>query len=62
MVRFFEAENPDSLADAIVALHRDPALRSSLAYEATERFGRTYRWSEHKKVYTSLVSRLLGES
>ena len=62
MVRFFEAENPESLAEAIVALHRDPALRSSLAKEATERFGRTYRWSEHKKVYTSLVSRLLGES
>ena len=62
MVRFFEAENPNSLADAIVALHHDPALRSSLAKEATERFGRTYRWSEHKKVYTSLVSRLLGES
>ena len=25
-----------------------------------ERFGKTYRWTEHKKIYTSLVARLLG--
>ena len=60
MVRFFEAENRDSLADAIVELYRDPARRTQLAHQATERFGKTYRWSEHKKVYVQLVERLLG--
>ena len=60
MLQFFEAENVDSLAQAIVDLHRDPARRRNLAREATERFGTKYAWSEHKKVYTSLVTRLLG--
>ena len=59
MVRFFTAENPDSLAEAIVELYRDPAQRIRLAQQATERFGKTYRWSEHKKVYVQLVERLL---
>ena len=60
MVCFFEAENSDSLADAIVELFRDPVRRNRLAQQATERFGRIYRWSEHKKVYTALVDRLLA--
>lgn len=60
MVQFFEAENPDSLAAAIVALYRDPARRASLAREAQRRFASTYTWSIHKKVYTDLVERLVG--
>lgn len=60
MVQFFTAENPDSLAETIVELYRDPARRNRLAQQATERFGRTYSWSEHKKVYVQLVERLLG--
>jgi len=59
MVEFFEAENVESLADAVVRLHRNPDRRRSLAVQATERFARSYRWAEHKKVYTSLVARLL---
>lgn len=59
MVRFFEAENPDSLAEAIIDLYRDPAQRTRLSRQATECFGKTYRWSEHKKVYVQLVERLL---
>ena len=55
-----QSENPDSLAAAIVALYRDADRRESLAREATARFGAAYRWSEHKKVYTSLVERLLA--
>jgi glycosyltransferase involved in cell wall biosynthesis len=62
MVEFFEAENVDSLADAIVRLYRDSTRRSRLAAEATRRFTNAYRWSEHKKVYTTLVARLLGEA
>ena len=60
MVQFFEAENSDSLANAIIGLYRDPAKRIRLSHQATERFGKTFSWSEHKKVYTDLVDRLLG--
>jgi glycosyltransferase involved in cell wall biosynthesis len=59
MVEVFEAENADSLAAAIIRLYRDPARRSRLAANATRRFADTYRWREHKKVYTALVTRLL---
>jgi glycosyltransferase involved in cell wall biosynthesis len=59
MVEFFEAENSDSLAEAIVRLSRDPTKLAALSSQATARFGTVYSWSEHKKVYTSLVDRLL---
>ena len=55
----FRRRVADSLADAIIELHRDPSRRMRLAQQATERFGRTYRWSEHKKVYTNLVEALI---
>jgi glycosyltransferase involved in cell wall biosynthesis len=60
MVQFFEAENCDSLARAIVALHADPARRAALAHEATRRFAAAYSWSRHKAVYTGLVAQLIG--
>jgi glycosyltransferase involved in cell wall biosynthesis len=60
MLQFFEAENADSLGAAIVEMYRDPARRARLAQQATERFGRTYTWSRHKQVYTTLVERLLA--
>jgi glycosyltransferase involved in cell wall biosynthesis len=62
MVRFFDAENVESLAAAMVELYRDGHKRQALAHEATERFANTYRWSEHKKVYTELVTGLLEGS
>ncbi len=60
MVSFFEAEDADSLANAVVNLYRDSGLRESLAQQASLRFGSKYCWSEHKKVYTGLVDRLIG--
>jgi len=60
MVRFFEADNAESLAEAILELYEAPDLCESLAHAAAERFGRKYVWSEHKKVYTQLVAQLLG--
>lgn len=60
MVQFFEAEHVDSLAAAMVSLYRDPQRRGALAREATRRFAATYRWSQHKHVYTDLVERLLN--
>ena len=61
MVRFFEAEDHASLADALVDLYERPEYRRSIAEQATERFGRAHRWSEHKKIYLGLVSELVGK-
>jgi glycosyltransferase involved in cell wall biosynthesis len=61
MVEFFEADDEESLAGAMRRLYLDPARRKRLAVNATERFGRKYTWSEHKKVYVGLVQRLLGK-
>jgi glycosyltransferase involved in cell wall biosynthesis len=60
MVQFFEAEDVDSLARAIVALHDDPQRRRLLAHEATRRFAAIYNWSRHKAGYTALVAQLIG--
>jgi glycosyltransferase involved in cell wall biosynthesis len=61
MVRFFDAENVQSLAAAMVDLYSHPNRRNALAEAATARFGSVYAWSEHKKVYTHLVAGLLGD-
>ncbi len=58
MVRFFEAEDHESLANALIDLYERPETRQSLAEQATERFGRAHCWSEHKKIYLELVSEL----
>ena len=60
MVCFFEAEDHVSLANALVDLYDRPEHRRGLAEQATERFGRAHRWSEHKKIYLELVSELVG--
>lgn len=61
MVQYFEAENVDSLADAIITLYRNPDKRIAQSKNATERFANNYNWSEHKKVYTCLVEQLIGQ-
>jgi glycosyltransferase involved in cell wall biosynthesis len=62
MVQFFEAESVESLAQALLCLYRDPVRRTALADAATERFGKTHRWSVHKAVYLKLVAGLIGPS
>jgi glycosyltransferase involved in cell wall biosynthesis len=62
MVQFFEAESVESLAQALLCLYRDPGRRTALADAATERFGKTHRWSVHKAVYLKLVAGLIGPS
>lgn len=59
MIRFFEAGDVASLADAIEQLARDPGMRVRLAANATHRFAERYRWSEHRNVYIDLVAGLL---
>ncbi len=61
MVQFFEAENVESLAATIVALQRDPQRRVALAREATRRFADIYTWSQHKRLYTGLVAKLIKQ-
>lgn len=60
MVQFFEAEDVASLADAMVALHRDPQRRQQLAAQSTLRFASRFSWRQHKQIYTGLVARLLA--
>ena len=38
-----------------------PERRATLSQQATERFGRIYRWSEYKRTFTELVSSLIAE-
>jgi glycosyltransferase involved in cell wall biosynthesis len=59
MVRFFTAEDVESLAEALLSLYQSVDLRASLAQQATERFARKYSWSVHQRVYTDLVDRML---
>jgi glycosyltransferase involved in cell wall biosynthesis len=59
MVEFFEAENVDSLAKAMIRLYRNPQKRVQLSQEATERFASKYKWSVQKRAYTKLVANLL---
>jgi glycosyltransferase involved in cell wall biosynthesis len=58
MVQFFEAENVDSLASAIVSLAQNPQRRAALASESSRRFAAAYSWSQHKSLYIDLVRRL----
>ncbi|KQW37685.1 glycosyltransferase family 4 protein [Rhizobacter sp. Root404] len=59
MVRFFQADDVDSLASAIVSLHQHPGARVGLARESTARFANVYRWSSQKLAYVQTVERLL---
>jgi len=61
MVEFFDAENVDSLAGAVLRLYADPDRRRQLSAQATQRFADAYRWREHKNIYTNLVAGLLAD-
>jgi glycosyltransferase involved in cell wall biosynthesis len=56
MVKFFESENADQLAEAMVLLWQDPRLRAQLAVNALE-YVRKNNWREKKWDYF----RLLGD-
>jgi len=48
-VCFFEPDNPESLADAIVALHEDPARRKTLV-ENSQKLYQDYCWERQAKI------------
>lgn len=58
MVKFFEPENSNDLAMAVVQLYRDPHKRERLVGNS-KAFMRKYGWKNHsKKIYTDIANRL----
>lgn len=59
-VQYFEAGSAESLADALVALQRDPERRRSLVATARERC-ESFGWAAQKRIFLSAYAALLGE-
>ena len=59
MVEFFEAEQPESLADSLVRLVQNDERRAEMANRSSERFANVYRWESHKQKYVNLVNELI---
>lgn len=57
VVRFFESGNVDALAEAILALLRDPGLRSRTV-AAAGRYAKSNSWTTRKQDYLRLVDTL----
>jgi glycosyltransferase involved in cell wall biosynthesis len=60
-VRFFDSDDADNLAQAILSLYRSPALRKELASNALAYFAEN-RWDTKKAVYLAIVDRLAEQS
>ncbi len=58
-VQYFEPGSPESLADALVALHADPVRRKSMVVAGQAKV-RSYGWAAQKRIYLGAYSRLLG--
>jgi len=59
MVYYFESEDVDSLANAIIDLLHDEERRCRIALAARVRFSEKYSFSGQKKIYTDLVASLM---
>jgi glycosyltransferase involved in cell wall biosynthesis len=57
MVKFFESENENDLANSILQLWRDPELREHLVAGATQ-YVKQNSWQVRKQEYLSLVDHL----
>ncbi len=57
-IRFFESENEDQLAEAILELRNDPALRGKLAHNALQ-YVCINNWKEKSQEYLRLVDNLV---
>ncbi len=57
IVRFFEPENVQELAEAMLAMIRDKALRDRLVANGLE-FAKRNSWGQKKKIYLDLVDSL----
>jgi glycosyltransferase involved in cell wall biosynthesis len=58
-VQYFTPGSPESLAEALVALHRDPQRRRALAARAAELI-EDYGWAAQKETYLAAYADLLG--
>ena len=58
VVRFFEAEDIDDLARAMLEMVTDSALRESILRNA-DRFIEDFQWSKNKHIYYDLVDSLI---
>jgi glycosyltransferase involved in cell wall biosynthesis len=61
VVRFFEANNEKSLAEAMLQLIQHPEQRQELVQNARE-FIKDYTWEKNKGVYLDLVDKLVAPS
>jgi glycosyltransferase involved in cell wall biosynthesis len=61
VVKFFEPENPDDLAAAMLEMIRDQTLRERLAANALE-FAKRNSWEKKKEGYLALVDGLTGKT
>lgn len=60
IVRYFEPENAEDLAMAIMELIRSQELRERLSSSAMA-FVADYTWDKREKDYLSLVDKLVGQ-
>lgn len=59
-VRFFDSDDPDNLAHAILCLYRNPAQRRQLRTNALAYVSEN-RWEKKKSDYLAIVDRLVAE-
>lgn len=60
-ILFFEPGSADSLADALLAVARDPEGADSRAEQARRRYG-SYRWDVNARAYIAILDRLSSGS
>ncbi len=58
---YFDADNPERLADAIRRLHADPARAEQIVATATSAL-EPYRWARQREIYLSYVDALVSAS
>jgi glycosyltransferase involved in cell wall biosynthesis len=61
VVKFFRANDEQSLADAILLMIKNPELRQKFTRDASE-FVRKYSWDMNKDTYLNLVDSLVQSS
>jgi glycosyltransferase involved in cell wall biosynthesis len=60
VVKFFEANDEESLASVMLTMIENPVLRESLVNNASE-FVKHYLWDVHEESYLNIVSSLLNQ-
>ena len=58
---YYEPDDPQSLAEAIIRLHDDPDLAASLVSRARARYESCYRWAELQKALIDPILEVVGD-